>query len=283
MIQALLHGKLKRALHGDPFKIEDLLTSVVLGGCEYLPMQQALLPFLGRARACDGQHLGNHLSSRLGRVTSVSYEFWPWWDVEKAGQNEDEKTADEELVVPREDDDEIDRRCQPEVIIKFSRELAPPAWVLVEVKLRSGKSSIPDLRANVNDQLGKYWLALKRETAVANAEPLAVVFLTDHAVCPFEDFQETLQELDQKGARKPGEEVPFYWLSWRHFLESVPETDKDPALLVHIRRLLKNHWQLVNVSMEPWPPWPALQDVWGYSVNWSWPSGCPDGNSWSFR
>ncbi len=53
MLQALLHGKLNGKLADDPFWIEDLLTSVVIGACQYVEPNLGLLPFLRRAMPVD--------------------------------------------------------------------------------------------------------------------------------------------------------------------------------------------------------------------------------------
>lgn len=276
MIKALLRDKVVRDFNRSPYEIEDLLTSVVLGGCSYLSPEAALLPFLRHARSCDGARHGTTLDEALSRVTAVEYEFWPWWRTTPACARD---ASDDEAAEP----DEQTRACQPEVLLKMTRAEAVPAWVLVEVKLYSGKSSRPDTGMGVNDQLGKYWLALRRNAEAAGAEPLAVVYLTAHPTCPCEEFEETLQELRAKTDLAADEVVPLYWLSWWRFATAVPLPQGAAPLLIDLHTLLCDHWAFQHVEMVPWPE-PRHRGLgWAFTATWSWPEPRACDSAWEFR
>lgn len=275
MIQVLLKGKLEKEFVRDPFEIEDLLTSVVLGSCEYLPSDRVLLPFLSRARLCDGgARPGPALGEKLRGVEGVEYEFWPWWRVQsdEAASGSDGEDGHEEADEPSDGDASTSRHwCQPELALRVKDQGGRKAWLLVEVKLHMGKSSRPSLEpTRVDDQLGKYWLALKREAEADGAEALGVVYLTAHNICPFADFRETLDELEKKGRKAAEEVVPLYWLSWRHFLDAVPDPCGSLPLLRDVRRLVRDYWQLVNVEMASWPSAIPSGSPWTFSAAASW-------------
>ena len=76
VMKALLARKLADEFVRSPYAIEDLLTSVVLGTCAYLPTHDALVGFVGMARTVDG----TTLKERLTDVKSVEAVFWHSWD-----------------------------------------------------------------------------------------------------------------------------------------------------------------------------------------------------------
>jgi hypothetical protein len=83
MLQALIHGKVHRWLVKNPCEIEDLLTSVVFGSCQYAGLEgwrSALAPFLGKA--ADSRDTGtvrrlDELLPNPASLKEVSYSFWP--------------------------------------------------------------------------------------------------------------------------------------------------------------------------------------------------------------
>jgi hypothetical protein len=271
MLQALLKGKLNRDLKRSAFEIEDLLTSVVIGTCEYLPHERALFPFLRGAHGLGGISL----AAELRNVDMVSYEFWPNWERLDDDKDEVEATAEGALREPAQNtgsgspaDGPGAARSQPEVLLVFSCPGRPDRWLLLEAKLWSGKSSHRTDDGPVNDQLAKYWLQLKRRAEDAGAVPLGVVYLTTHNAMPAYELQDSLEELAQKGAGV----APLYWVSWRNFPTEVGVGDAEP-MLAQVMELLKDHWQLVPVEpMGAWPETLVLAAEMAGVILWSWPA-----------
>jgi hypothetical protein len=258
MLVGLLHGKIDRHLTRPAWEIEDLLTATVLGSCRYVPHAEALLPFLGRA---VDQH-DRKLATALIDVTSVDIHgdesFWPRWAKDSAespdaGWNE------------------------PELVIKMRRADGSSAWVLVEAKLLSGKSSMSSEAGAVTDQLGRYWLDMRERAMAAGADALAIVYLTTGISRPDVELTATQRELSAKG--KPA--APLYWLSWRGFVEVAGESEHP--ILRDVCRLLRDEWQLVPiVPMGAWPARRAAQCVWTFAEGWRWPSSPRRSVSWTF-
>ena len=244
MLQALLHNKLQAWLTRDPYDIEDVLTSVVIGSSLYLPPEQALLPFLSKARAVNGDLLGEHLK----QVDRIEAKFWPSWAALKATPAA--PTAGEAQ-------NPIARAGQPEVLLVFHRRDRRPGWLLLEAKLHYGKSARPSDGPAVTDQLGKYWLHLRERAASVGAEPLGVVYITKGLSVPASEFAETQGELSEKGHQS----APLFWLSWRFFVNSLPHTN-SPALLRDVVCLLRDGWGMVQVEMTDWPAPPSVLPTW---------------------
>lgn len=258
MLVGLLSGKLQRYLTRPGHEIEDFLTAVVLGSCQYVPAEDALLPFIGRAVDADG----SELRQSLGGITEVEYDFWPRWVKPGAdGPTEDDEERDTDAPSHR-----AAGWNEPEVVLRLRRADQSWAWILVEAKLGSGKSSYASEEGPVTDQLGKYWIDLQRRALEARAHPLAIVYLTTSASRPDADFAETQDELRAKGCSG----APLYWLSWRTFAESV---DGDAhRILRDVCTLLRDHWSLARVEpMTSWPTPPRALTSWRFGAGWTWP------------
>ena len=75
---AEIRGKISATGSNLSERMEDLLTSDILGCMRYLPAQKVLIPFLQRARSLYGNTL-----TIPGEVLRVHYSFWPWLGVRK--------------------------------------------------------------------------------------------------------------------------------------------------------------------------------------------------------
>jgi len=195
VIDAACRGKLSRELEG----MEDLLTSTVFGLLKYLPPNEGLLPFLSLAAYTDGQ---NPLSTV--RAQTVQYTFWPWW------QFGDCHGAEPDLVIDLVSDDQ--RRYK----------------VLVEVKFRSEKSSLPDSAIDVpKDQLGREWDNLSRLCQEEKAEPVLVYLTADYGI-PLDEIEESRNEYSFK---RPDATHKFQcaWLSWRHLPDALRSAEHPIA------------------------------------------------------
>lgn len=260
MIQALLNNKLRRC-DRSPYEIEDLLTSVVFGACEYCKPEDGLLSFLKKAVS-----IGNRtdLCDVLNGVRDIEYEFWPNWrqgttDIPSEKQRNDGSNKDES--------DELLSGSEPEILLRIKRGNKKEAWILIEAKLGSGKSSCSSAEGPVNDQLGKYWLQMQYRACKCNAEPIALIYVTTHISLPKWEFDETEDELRRKVKEHAG--APFYWLRWRDFPECID--DRSPRILQDVRSLIIEKWQLIPVEqMQGWPllfctelsKWEFLPFVW---------------------
>jgi hypothetical protein len=269
MLAALSKSKLDRELKRPVSEIEDLLTAVVFGSCKYVPPWEALLPFLGRALDERRAPLG----AQLEDVVDVEYDFWPSWKAAVSSV----PPADESTEVSG----GISLACHdggiPELVLKLRRQNRPSAWMLVEAKLYSGKSSRPTPGSGrVTDQLGKYWLELRGRAESAGAEPLGVVYVTRGSLMPLRDLRETQQDLAEAGEA----EAPLFWLSWGHFIEACRRPLAHP-LVKDVVDLLCDLWHLEHVKFGTWPVAHEAPPRWIFASRWCWPA---PGNrtSWAF-
>jgi len=190
------------------------------------------MPFLNMARDSSKKQLGEE----LGCVESVAYDFWP------------------------------DLGGEPDVLLTLTRKEMPPALILVEAKLDSGKSQ-PTGTGPVKDQLGRYWVGLQ-ELAGNKAAAVAIVYVTSHLrydipgrPCPRRDFDETQEELTRNGVPP----APLYWLSWCHFENAVRHANKRsmPSILDDLCRVLMERYGLAQ-AMAQWPQPSAEFPAWTF-------------------
>lgn len=258
MLIGLKSGKLNGEFSRPLEEIEDLLTSVVFGSLQYVPVADGLLPFIGCAKSPEG----GSLSEVLVGVRGVKCEFWPRWDAPVS--------ADSEV---------LGAGSEPEIVLRFERDGALPAWVLVEAKLWSGKSSRATPTGPVNDQLGKYWVAFEKRARDAGAEALAVVYVTRGVVPPEGEFEDTQRELASKHPTR----APLFWLSWRHFEQALRATKH--RLLRDVRDLLLERWHLSMPDMTwSWPARARAREAptWQFDEDWAWPADRVPTPTWSF-
>lgn len=246
MIHALLHGKMADIGGRDPFDVEDLLTSVVLGTASYLDPHLALLPFLSEARTASGTQLP------WPSIEKVWCEFWQNWDAIQPGAAPGAPGA---------------YAAQPELIVHIVDREERRWMLLVEVKLRSGISSAATDAGAVSHQLAKYWVHLCAQAAHEGATPLGVIFVTEGISLPREEFEAANGELRRKQHR----EGDFYWLSWRRFERVVaPGESRQVADLL---TLLRERWKL-NWVDAAWS-WPVGQTAPTFKQffreSWAWP------------
>ncbi|MBZ4419085.1 hypothetical protein [Myxococcus sp. RHSTA-1-4] len=207
MLKAELHNKLPDDTRIALDRLEDLLTSNLLGSLTYLPAEHVLLPWLRHARAHP-----SHVTEPLvpDGVLGATVLFWP-----RAGTRE----ADALVLL------QLESRTEA---------------ILVECKYESGKSNAAisedsDGKAH-GDQLVDYWRALagdgirpsRSDTSATRApiQGVKLVYVTAHGTMPVEDMAESWKQLtpeEQSLAR-------FYWLSWRDLHALVTrEPPRQPA------------------------------------------------------
>ncbi len=123
---AEIRGKISATGTNLSERMEDLLTSDVLGCMRYLPPQKALIPFLRMARSYYGRVL-----TTSEEVIKVRYSFWPWIELEARNP------------------------CEPDVVLGIEDKDGRMHVVFVEAKYYSGLSSEEDELATPNDQLAR--------------------------------------------------------------------------------------------------------------------------------
>lgn len=273
MLQALIHNKISTWLTKSPWDIEDLLTSVVFGSCEYAELEgwrYGLRPFLSAAYA---QNLTEtvRLDTLLPYDTeleSVAYSFWPRFDTFQVTHNDEDCLADAPSVNPIAVNAAI-----PEVMITLRTKDKRCLFLFVEVKLNIGKSSGPagDSKT-IGDQLGKYWCHL-RTFASGRGEALGVVYVTPSIFYPRDEIEESRRELSQK----LGESAPsIFWVSWREFVQQVekhlPENSNLPRILKDTIGLLRDQWGFYYEEIKAWPISPELFDLARIGLVFRWSS-----------
>lgn len=268
MLQALRAGKIDQWLTKNPWQIEDLLTAVVFGSCDYAGREgwtAALHPFL--AQAVHSSNRTHKLAALLPSPQStriVSYEFWP--DLDRfEHKSESSETNHKPVII---------RAASPELIIRLEDEKQRKFFILVEVKLNIGKSAGPsDSADEVADQLAKYWMQLMRLARREGGEPLAAVYVTPWSF-PADEMRETHTELMKCGV----EGAPIFWISWRDFVSAVENHAAEtysslPRLIDEVCQLLRDKWGLVRAEApKAWPVLPALPKISALSIDFPWKS-----------
>jgi hypothetical protein len=178
-------GKLGRDGTRAHDRAEDLLTSTAFQLLRYLPLDVALLAVLKRVRAVlPNGRLSSELPEwlKLRGITEAEYVLWPPWG----------------------------EYGQPDVVIKLWSSAIPFGRLVVEVKLDANKSDIAEeeeaTEAPDPDQLRRYWQGLKKKQDEDGVKPLGVVYLTSHAIPPYEELKDSMD-------REKGNWLG--WLSWR--------------------------------------------------------------------
>jgi hypothetical protein len=243
MLVASLHNKLRP----DEERMEDLLTAQVLGAARYLPADACWGPLVGAARTRSGERLA------LAELPDdVETRFWPRW---------------------RHDDG---RTTEPDLVLRW-----PGALLVVEVKYRSGKSSVADPETDaVTDQLGRQ-LVLARERATAEGRGTwGVLYLTTDPTQPGRSLQASLDEVQAKAG---WDATPFLaWASWPDVHDGLlawtpiarGHRQMRADLLAYLDRLGFSRFAGVHVV----PPIPAL---WRFARATPWATPTPP-PTWTF-
>lgn len=173
MLAAITRGKLSQSVEGS----EDVLTSIVFGLIEHLPVKDGLELFLGRLR-------GSEPAPR--DIVNWRIEYWPWWDEDESG------------------------RRQPDVVLHLTDRAGKTWMLIIEAKLRSGKSGTGE-----DDQLACQ-VRLGARIAARNQEELAgLVYLTADHSTPHGELNASRTALEN-WKHAP---ASFWWASWRDFVE----------------------------------------------------------------
>lgn len=183
VLDAMLHGKLTRPEEG----MEDLLTSNTFGLFKYLPVDEALLPFL---QCAQNPLTGKTLSEMLpGKLSVTGWRFWPAVEYRDCAW------------------------CEPDVEIILSDNRKRTFGLFIEAKYRSGKSSFAnDELDHPSDQLARELDNLRGMAKEQGLEDYAVVYLTADYTCPAEDIMASADEYEKKRKQK----AKIYWQSWRN-------------------------------------------------------------------
>ena len=184
MLQALLGGKLSSSQEN----MEDILTSCVFGSFRYMSPNDGLAVFLEQARGVDRD---DRPFSDL-RIADVEYDFWPSWELEGS------------------------TNCEPDVVLYITDSNNNRWLALIEVKYRSGKSSLAEQGSRApTDQLAKEWDHLTRRATDQGCKPV-LIYVTADVIYPASDIRHGNDDYDDHRLNTSAYE-PFrcYWISWR--------------------------------------------------------------------
>ncbi len=171
MLAAILRGKVSSRVEG----AEDLLTSVVFGAMEHLPLTLGVGPFLRRAAATEADAL-------LAGVTGFRVEYWPWW-------NHDDEAAG----------------AEPDVALWLELGGGGERLVVVEAKRMSGKSGVGPY-----DQLARQ--VVNGRALAGTGAFCGLIYLTAHIERPGAELKASAVALRDHFRRPP---APLWWASWR--------------------------------------------------------------------
>lgn len=187
MFEALIHGKLSSQQEN----MEDVLTSCVFGAMKVLRPSAGIYSFLSQAHRFNGQSSElSSLSDRDDDSVQVEYTFWPKW----TGRN--------------------CHPCEPDVLIRIR---STQQVILIEAKLRSGKSSNADGSPWPYDQLAREWDNLLRRSD--GFRPVLIYLTADDAM-PRQAIQDAIDEFEAKRPASPQPDI--YWLSWQQLMTLDP-------------------------------------------------------------
>jgi hypothetical protein len=199
VIPAELHGKLGDRGANANERLEDLLTSNVLGTLRYLPIGLGFAQVLARAQSIANPGVLDALPIDLATLVEGKLHFWP----RAPGVGE----CDALLVM---------RDCSG----SFHA-------LLIEAKYHSGKSStateeedLGGAESRAHDQLARYLVALAagefEQTKSLALASRGLLYLTAHAAMPVNELEES-----RVGAQARGVNDPLYWLSWRDITRAL--------------------------------------------------------------
>jgi hypothetical protein len=245
----MLHGKLTREEEG----MEDLLTSNTFGLMTYLPPDALLLLFLSEACSPSLDKLPAQFCADV-----IEIERWHFWPP---------------LQYPG------CAFCEPDVVLILRHRDGSRTGVLIEVKYRSGMSSLAsDVDERPKAQLAREYdnlRALARDEGLAR---FAVIYLTTDCVCPREEVEESVEEYRNKRGHLP----EIYWLSWRTLAallqrkgaERTPIMEDLYALFLHLDLTTFCQLRYPGLGM---PSWRFAVDVrWVWSIpNIAWSFAIP--------
>ncbi len=186
MLAAILRGKISSKVE----RSEDLLTSVVFGALEHLPVDAGVARFI--ALALQDVDVG----AGIPTPSSFSMEYWPWWYEDEAPQG-----------------------AEPDLALWLDTQSGRHLLV-VEAKRASGKSG-----HGSRDQLARQ-ATNGRELAVrTGAQFLGIIYLTAHLVRPVADIQESHEAMRAHFGMQST--CPIWWVSWRDMVEVLDDAGNE--------------------------------------------------------
>lgn len=216
MTIAEIRGKISETGVNLSERMEDLLTSDILGCMRYVPPDRLLMPFLSTACSFHGMPL------RIpDRIVQTHYSFWPWLKVPGC--------------IP----------CEPDVAIGLETTARTVHLFLIEAKYYSGLSSDEDERPEPNDQLARQLdnlLAIRIETLHwrrgLKTASRNLIFVTQHMGMPRDLLRQSLSEYEYK----KGKVGDIFWTSWRflpQIIDSALARETNPEYATVMRDMLK--------------------------------------------
>jgi hypothetical protein len=238
MLQAQLCGKLTIKEQ----RMEDLLTSNVLGSLKYVPYIEGL--YLIFQNSYDQNSRRAPIPQN---ITKVAYKFWPRMK---------EKYCKE---------------CEPDVLLTMVNESKKIIEVLIEAKFLSDKSSEATEEVECNDQLAREWENLTKRTSSNGSEPI-LLYITNDLYYPSDSIKESIEEFNDKWDRtdqaqnwkKP---MHVYWISWRELPRILGASRHE--ILLDLVELLRNQGltffegiKLSGFTPSSWEFTPSIEWTW---------------------
>lgn len=193
MLAALLHGKVSRSVDG----YEDMMTSVVFGALQHLPIDLGLRPMLARLA-------GDPQPPWFGDITAVHVDYWPWWD-----EVEDHRGA------------------EPDVALTVQLREGRPRLIIVEAKRRSGKHGHGE-----HDQLATQVHNGRRIAEQRGADLGGLIYLTAHLAIPEHDLAASRRALREAAAPLWW----LSWRDLTPLLRTAASAVEDQPLLASVTR-----------------------------------------------
>ncbi|MEK3952517.1 hypothetical protein [Psychrobacillus sp. FSL K6-1464] len=207
MLQAIIRGKLPSSV----WNSEDVVTSSILGGFQYLSNPEYIIQALSSSVDKDGKML-----TFSATIKKVRYVFWPTL-----------------------------KNCEPDVVLVLTDEDGAVHIVGIEAKYMFNKSSEEDESVHVEERENWQRDQLSRELEDLNDPDtlkklgihgesiisIQLVYLTNHTIFPEKDILSGL-----KFSKAPLNNL--YWMSWARFYDVAcmeSKTEQDRMILSELR------------------------------------------------
>ncbi len=204
MLIAEIHGKRNTAIQND----EDCLTSAVFGHLRHVTDGRFWRALFERAHSITSERTNLATELRLHdlsfpAVCQCQIAFWPYY----AGYGE------------------------PDLLVRFQSSSGRPVFIVIEVKLYSGKSGVGE-----EDQLARYYRLSQSGRMSFGVEGdnafVSVVYLTErYAMDELEDS--VAQAGDDHAARR------MFAMQWQDLLQATTEFTEHDPLLEEVARFLR--------------------------------------------
>lgn len=186
MLAAILGGKISSQVEGS----EDLLTSVVFGVLEHLPVEHGVARLLALAAG------DSPVDAAIRSSSGFRIEYWPWWS-----------------------EDGQEHGAEPDVALWLEGTDGRRRLVVVEAKRSAGKSGHGERDQLARQAANGLELARRSDAIFAGA-----VYLTAHVALPSQVLAASRAAMvEHFGLTAP---PPLWWVSWRDLVAVFDEASQ---------------------------------------------------------